>query len=333
MIATDLARAALLSAIPLAAWLGALRIELLVIIAFLAETCTVFFDIADLAYLPALVRKDDLVEANSRLEATASGAQVVGPALSGLTIRLVGAPAAILVDAVSYLASALFLSRIRAAEPPPHRATNAHLMREVVDGLAALWRNAVLRALALAMGLLNLGGFIFLSIYVLYMTRELGLDAAAVGFVFASGGVGALLGSVAAAPARARWGVGRVLVGSLVLFGLFGMTVPLAVLFPRYALPLIVASELLQWLALIVYQINAVSLRQAVAPAALMGRINGSMRFITWGFRPIGSLIGGYLGTRIGLPATLVVGAFGMLIAFAPLLASPVLNWQDIAES
>jgi predicted MFS family arabinose efflux permease len=171
---------------------------------------------------------------------------------------------------------------------------------------------------------MNVAGFLFLSIYVLYMTRELGLGAEAVGLVFAAGGVGALLGSISAGSARGRWGVGRVLLGSQILFGFFGMLVPLAVLFPDAALPLVVAAEFLQWVMVLVFSVNSVSLRQAITPDRLLGRVNGTMRFIVWGSRPIGSLLGGYLGSRIGLPATLVVGAFGMLIAFVPLLVSPI---------
>ena len=114
------------------------------------------------------------------------------------------------------------------------------------------------------------------------------------------------------------------LLGSQVLFGLFGMLVPLAVLFPDAALPLVVAAEFLQWVMVLIFSINAVSLRQAITPDRLLGRVNGTMRFIVWGSRPIGSLLGGYLGSRIGLPATLVVGAFGMLLAFVPLLTSPI---------
>ena len=158
------------------------------------------------------------------------------------------------------------------------------------------------------------GRFLFLSIYVLYMTRDLGLGAEAVGLVFAAGGVGALLGSVSAGPARGRWGVGRVLLGSQILFGLFGMLVPLAVLFPDAALPLVVAAEFLQWVMVLVFSVNAVSLRQAITPDRLLGRVNGTMRFIVWGSQPIGSLLGGYLGSRNGLPATWSSAAFGMLI-------------------
>ena len=325
MIAADIARAGLLVTIPVAAWFGALRIELLIVVAFLAETFTVFFDIAYLSYIPSLVSRDQLVEANSRLEATASGAQVVGPALGGTLVRILGAPVALLVDSFSYIISAALLWRIRAAEETPERNDASLTQRaEIGQGLRAVWQSPVLRALALSSTVMNLAGFLFLSIYVLYLTRDLGLGAEAVGLVFAAGGAGALLGSVAAGPLRSRWGVGRVLLGSQILFGLFGMFVPLAVLIPGAALPLVVAAEFLQWVMVLVFSINAVSLRQAITPDRLLGRVNGTMRFIVWGSRPIGSLLGGYLGGLMGLPMTLVVGAFGMLLAFVPLLVSPI---------
>jgi len=325
MIAADIARAVLLVTIPVAAAFGALRIELLVAIAFLVESFTVFFDIAYLTYVPSLVSREDLVEANSRLEATASGAQVIGPALGGATVRILSAPLALLIDALSYVVSATLIWRIRAHEASPERTDSTMSLRaEIGQGLRAVWQSPVLRALALSSTVLNVAGFLFLSIYVLYMTRELGLGAEAVGLVFAAGGVGALLGSICAGPARGRWGVGRVLLGSQFLFGFFGMLVPLAVLFPHAALPLVVAAEFLQWVMVLVFSVNSVSLRQVITPDRLLGRVNGTMRFIVWGSRPIGSLLGGYLGGQIGLPATLVVGAFGMLIAFVPLLASPI---------
>jgi len=325
MIAADIARTVLLITIPVAAAFGALRIELLVAIAFLVESFTVFFDIAYLTYIPSLVSREGLVEANSRLEATASGAQVIGPALGGTLVRVVGAPLALVVDALTYLVSAALIWRIRAHEALPERTGAPMSLRaEIGQGLRAVWQSPVLRALALSSTVMNVAGFLFLSIYVLYMTRDLGLGAEAVGLVFAAGGVGALVGSVSAGPARSRWGVGRVLLGSQFLFGLFGMLVPLAVLFPHVALPLVVAAEFLQWVMVLIFSVNSVSLRQAITPDRLLGRVNGTMRFIVWGSRPIGSLLGGYLGSRIGLPATLVVGAFGMLIGFVPLLTSPI---------
>lgn len=324
MIAADVGRFALLAAIPIAAWRGLLSVEVLIVIAFLVETLTVFFDVAYLAFLPSLVADDQLVEANSRLEASASASRVIGPAFGGSLVRLLGAPNAMMVDALSYLASALILVRIRVKERGLSAEAQGGIWRQIGEGLSYLGRDPILRALALASGAVNLGGYVFLSIYVLYLTRTLGLDAGAVGLVFAMGGIGALIGSVLATPARRMWGTGPAILGSLFCFGFFGLTVPLAVVFPRSALPLIVAAECLQWLALTIYTINAVTLRQEITSEALLGRVNGGMRVLGAGMWPLGALLGGFLGDTIGLPATLVVGAFGMLAAFLPLLASPI---------
>lgn len=324
MIAADIGRAALLATIPLAAWLGALSIELLIAVAFLDGALKVFFDIAYLAYVPTLVSRSQLVEANSKLEATASGAQVVGPALGGAMVRLLGAPLAILADALTFLASALFLRGIRAQEPAPEPTRGSSVLSEVANGCGVVWRNGVLRALALASAVTNFGAFIFLAVYVLYLTRTLGLGPGAVGLVFALGGVGALFGSLLAGTIRARWGIGPTLVSSLALFGVFGLTILPAVVFPRYALPLILVAEFMQWVVVVIFDINAMSLRQTITPDRLLGRVNGTMRFVVWGIRPAGSLLGGYLGGRIGLPAALAVGGLVMLVSFAPLLVSPI---------
>lgn len=320
LIAADIVRCLLLLAVAFVTFQGALSIMFLVGVAFLIESCTVFFDLAYVAYVPSLMAKDQLVGANSRLEASASASQIVGPAVGGAAIRLLGAPIALLFDAISYFASALLLTRIRASEVVLQRTEESHIVTEIREGLAFLWANRVLRGLALANGMVNLGGYIFLAVYILYMVRELHLDPGAIGLVLATGGGGALAGAIAAAPAQRRWGTAPVLIGSLVMFGVSGLTVPLAVLFPAIALPMIVASEVLQWFAIVVFSVNAVTVRQSISPPQMLGRINGSMRVLTFGLRTVASLLGGLLGSRIGLPATLVVGAFGMLFSFLPLL-------------
>jgi MFS family permease len=330
LVAADLGRAAVLAAVPLAALLDALRIELLWAVAFLVGSLTVLFDVAYLAYLPTLVRRDQLLEGNAKLEASASVGQVAGPGLAGALVGLLTAPVAILLDALSYLASALFLGRIRTPEPAAAPAAESHVWREIGEGLGAVRRDRVLRALAACAATTNLFGFAFLAIYVLYMTRELGLGATGVGLVFALGGVGALAGAVLAGPITRRLGVGRTTIGAQALFGLFGLTVPLAVLFPGIALPMVAAAEFSQWLALLVFQVNAVSLRQARAPARLRGRVNATMRFLISGMQPVGSLLGGLLGGWLGLAPTLVLAIVGMMLGVLWLLASPLPALHDL---
>lgn len=330
LIATDLGRAVLLSIIPLAAWQGWLSMPVLYAVALSAGTFTVFFDVAYLSYVPTLVGRDDLVSANGKIESTASAAQILGPGLGGVLIRVAGGPFAVLLDAISFLVSAALLWRVCSDEPPPTPKHERRPFRhELGEGVATIRVSPVLRGLVLAASTVSLSGYAFLAVYVLYLTRDLGLDAGQVGLVFAIGGVGALIGATLAAPARRRFGIGPSILGGLCLFGVTGLLVPLAVLAPDYALPLVIAAEFLQWLALMVYEVNAVSLRQTIVPDRLAGRVNGAWRFVAGGLRPVGSLLGGALGAAIGLPLTLVIGEVGMLLAFVWLLFSPIVRLRD----
>jgi MFS family permease len=325
MMAADLGRAAILLTIPMAAIFDALTMWVLYLVAFAAGTLTVCFDVSCISFLPTLVDRAKLVEANSKLEASASIAQVTGPGLGGLLVSLLTAPFAIVVDAASFLASALFLSRIRTPEPT-QAATHERpdIISEIRDGLRHVVHQPVLRALVGCSAVTNLFGYAFLAVYVLYMVEDLGLGSTAIGFVFATGGVGAFLGALLAGPAARRFGTGWTLIGAQFGFGLTGMLVPIAVLVPRFALPLVVASEFLQWLTLLVYIVNALSLRQSLTDHPIQGRVNATFTTVARGMQPLGSLLGGWLGSRIGLPWTLVVGEVGMFVAFSWLLASPL---------
>lgn len=330
LIGADIGRGLLLSIVPLAAWQGWLSMPVLYGAALAAGMLTVFFDVAYLSYVPTLVGRDDLVSANGKIESTASAAQIVGPGLGGVLVRVAGGPIAVLLDAVSFLASAALLWRIRSDEPPPApRHERRPFRAELGEGVATIRVNPVLRGLVLAASTVNLSGYAFLAVYVLYMTRDLGLNAGEIGLVFSTGGVGALIGATLSGPARRWFGIGRSILVGLFLFGFTGLLVPLAVLIPDHALPLVVAAEFLQWLALMIYQVNAVSLRQAIVPDRLAGRVNGAWRFVAGGLRPVGSLLGGALGAAIGLPLTLVVGEVGMLLAFVWLLFSPIVRLRD----
>jgi len=323
LITADLGRAALLVTIPLASVLGLLRIEILYVVAFSAGVLTVLFDVSYLAFVPSLVAREWLVEANSKLEATSAAAQVVGPGLGGLLVGMLGAAFAVLIDALSFVASAMFISGVRVAEPAPADGRTG-VAAEIGEGLRVVLTRTILRVLAGCSATTALFGRMFLAVYVLYMTRDLGLGSVGVGLVFATGGLGALAGSLVASPVARRFGPGPTMITAQLLFGLTGMAVPLAVLVPRVALPMIVASEFGQWMAVTVYYVSAVSVRQAMIPDHLQGRVNATMRFLFGGARPIGALIGGALGGVIGLPLTLVVAEFGMLLAFLWLLLSPV---------
>jgi predicted MFS family arabinose efflux permease len=312
-----------------AAAIDRLGMPLLYAVALLAGTLTVFASVAYVSYLPSLVERADLADGNGKLEASRSGAQIVGPGLGGALIGIAGAPVALVVDAASFLFSALLLGRIRTTEPPPHPRTEGNVWREIGEGLGVVRRHAVLRPLVLCTATTEFFAFVFFAVYVLYFIRELGLSEAEIGLVFATGGVGALIGAVVAAPLGRRYGQGPSIVVAQLLFGISGLVIPLAALFPAIALEMVVASEFAQWLFIMVVNVNAVSLRQALTPDRLRGRVNASFRFLVVGPQPLGSLLGGALGGLIGLPWTLVIGELGMLLAVLWLVASPLLRLRE----
>lgn len=325
MIGADLLRALISLIIPLAALFDRLSIPLLCIVLFMLGSLTIVFDVANLSYIPSLVRRSELVAANSRLEATTSSAQVVGPAVGGMLVGLLTGPGALLIDAGSFIVSALALRRIEKPElEPAAPAVHEPLRERIGGGLRFVMDNPVLRALAACSAASNLAGFAFLAVYVAFMARELGLSDFEIGLVFATGGIGALVGSILAGKCANRWGTGPALIRAQLGFGLTGLLVPLAVLFPAAALPLVVAAEFLQWLTLLIYAVNAVSLRQRLATDEMQGRLHATFAVLTRGVQPIGSILGGLIASVIGLSLTLVVSEIGMLLAALILVRSPL---------
>jgi MFS family permease len=335
MVVADLGRAALLAIVPAAWFLDVLQIELLYVLAFLVGVLTTLFDVAYLSLLPSLVRRDQIIEANSKLQASASAAQVAGPGIAGILVGLITAPWAIAVDAVSFLFSALFLTRIRVEEARPEPdagPADRSVRREIGEGLRVVWNHPLLRPMTLTASTNTLFGFVFLSVYVLYMVRDLGFGPGSVGLVLGLGGVGALLGAFLAEPFARRIGVGPAIVLGRVLFGVGGLAVVAAFSVPGYEVPLVLFAEFFQWLVLVVADVNQVSLRQSVTPDRLLGRVNATTRFAVAGVIPIGSLLGGLLGETIGLRGALLVGVFGMLGSCVFVFFSPLRSLHELPE-
>jgi MFS family permease len=335
LIAGDLGRAAALLSIPVAYQLDALTIGQLYAVGFVTGVLTVFFDVAYQSYLPALVEPDQLLEGNSKLEISRSGAQIAGPGLAGGLIDLVTAPVAVLADALSFALSAAFVGAIRRGEAAPQRAP-AHerrgsMRREMAEGLRYVLGHRLLRPIAACTATANLFNAVIFAVVILYMVRQLGLRPAAIGLVFAAGNVGFLAGAIVSGRLAARTGIGRAIVVGEAVGALGALAIPLA---PRQAaVPLLVAGMAVSTFGGTVYNVNQVSLRQAITPARLHGRMNATMRFMVWGTLPLGSLLGGALGTAIGLRPTLWVGAAGGLVAVLPVALSPVRSLAAIADA
>jgi MFS family permease len=331
LIVADIGRALLLGSIPLAAVLGVLRIEQLYVVGFCTGILTVLFDVADQSYLPALVSRGHLVEGNSKLEMSRSVAQIAGPGVGGALVQLVSAPIAILVDAVSFLASAVCLATIRAREAAPvrHAHGGGSIWAELREGLVVVLGNPHLRSIAGCTATTNLFGNGMMAVYVLYATRELGIGPALLGIILAAGGPGALLGALLAGRMANRFGLGATIIGASLVGGLANLLVPLAS-GPELAIAaLLLLASFVGGISNPVYNINQVSLRQAITPDRLQGRMNASVRFIVWGTIPIGALIGGALGDAIGLRPTLALMAACSVLATLWILFSPVRRLKE----
>lgn len=330
LLGADLGRAVLLGSIPVAALLGLLRLEQLYVVGFLVGICTVFFDVAYQSFLPSLVGRKQLVEGNSKLEMSRSVMQLTGPGLAGLLVQLVTAPLAIVVDALSFLASMLSLSMIRTSEavPAPH-AERRNIWAEIGEGLHRVLGDRFLRPIAACTGSLNLCNGMINAVYALYLIRELGIQPAALGIIVALGSAGAFLGTLLAERAARQFGLGPAIVGTVLLSGSAHLLIPLAGTLLLLTVPLLVVSRALFGFGNTIFTINQLSLRQAITPDRFQGRVNASMRFLAWGTLPIGSLLGGALGGTIGLGATLLIAAVGNLLSCLWMLFSPVYSLHE----
>ena len=327
MIAADVGRALALATVPLAHHLDVLSMAQLFAVVLVVGVLTVFFDVAYQSYLPTLVDREHLVEGNSKLELSRSGAQVAGPGLGGGLVGWVGAATAVWLDAASFLVSALALVGIGKPEETPDREADAagtpiRLRTQIAEGVRYVWRHPYLRPMAFCTGTFNLFGTMSYSIVLVFAVRELDVSAGRMGLVVAAGNLGFVVGAALTRRITARLGVGRTIWISGLVSGLGPWLLGLAT--PGTATVLLIAGFAIGSAGIPAYNINQVSLRQAITPARLQGRMHATMRFVVWGTMPLGGVLGGTLGSLIGLRATLLVAAGGTTVAFLWVLFSPV---------
>lgn len=325
LVWADLGRAVLLGSIPCAALLGALGMGQLYIVVFLAGVLTIIFDVSHMSFLPSLVEPAQLVEGNSKLQTTFSLAYVLGPGLAGSLVALATAPIAIAADALSFLVSALFIGLIRVTGATL-RAPSRHetVRRQIGEGLRTVFGTPVLRAIALYLGAHFLFVSAILSLLTLYASRDLGVPPALIGVIFAAIGVGYLLGALLGRAVARRFGLGPASVGGAVLNGVAALLIPLAGGQGIVSVALLVASQLLLGLGIMVNDVGETSLRQALTPDHLRGRVNATIRVAAWGPSLFGALLGGVLGQIVGPRLTLLVMGMGLLCAPLWLIFSPI---------
>lgn len=354
VIRTDLLRGLLLLTIPLAAAFGVLSFWLLATVTVVVMALTVWFDIAYMSYVPGLVQRGNLMQANTIMESSRSGAQVVGPSVGGVLVQVLNAPTALVLDAASYFASGFAVWRIRAPEvvaaeepssaatggpadgPAPTPRLGARLRSvggSIHEGLAFVGGHRILRPLAVAIGINNLAWAAELTLYVLFMRRGLGLSPALIGITLAATGPGALLGSMLAGRTARRFGLSGAIIGGLGLFAGSALLIPFAPHAPAAGVPVLMLAAVGMAAGGQICAVNVLTTRQTITPDRLLGRVNASFRFVALGVSPLGSLLGGLLGTTLGLRQGLLIAICGMFAAPIIVLLSPVRRVRTMADA
>jgi len=324
LIGCQLVLAVLTLSVPVAGWLGVLRLEHLFVLQGVGGALAVLSNTASQAHLPGLVQTVHLVEANAKLETSRSVTRIIGPSVAGTLVQLVGGPTAILVDALSFAFSAACLFRIRVPEAPPAARARRGLWAEIQEGLHLVLGHRLIRPIVVALALYNAFAAAFTAIEVLFMIRDLGLNPALVGIVLAGGGVGGVVGGVCAEQASRRFGIGRAIVVGAILLSVAHVAAPLAIGGPLVTAPLLFGASMLANFGLVIYSVNRASLIQQLVPAHAMGRVAATQQVVIIATVPIGAVVGGMLGEALGLRPTLGLAAAGTIVATLTLLLSPL---------
>ena len=333
LIVGDAARALLLALIPILWALHDLRVWHLLVLSFVIAVFTVFFDVAYQSYLPALIQREHLVDGNSKLQLTASVAQVSGPPLAGGLMTAIGAANAILADCASFVLSTLFMLSMQHRESPPKPEPGQQhpkMWPQVKEGLNWVVGHPWLRSIAMCTGTSNFFSTLSNAILILYMARSLHLSKLEITVVFVAMPAGSIAAGLFTNRVNRRIGVGRTIMTTTTTSSVAGLCYPLA---PHsFSMPVLMLGGALFGFGAVAYNITQVSLRQAITPERLQGRMNAAMRWIVWGTIPLGTLLGGGVATWFGLHDALWVGGIGNTLAILPIAFSSVRRVQEMPE-
>jgi MFS family permease len=333
MIVCNLGRMAGLASIPLAFFLSSLTLYQLYAVAAVNGIFTVFFEICYQSYLPVLIDREDLVEGNSKLQTSASGAQVAGPALAGFVYQLVGGAITIAVDAIGYLISALSLISIRKREARPEGNSptgRPDFFAEMKEGIRIVFDNAMLWRITACTATSNFGSAIVGAVFVIFLLNILSFSPVLIGLLGTVGAVGFLLGTVVTPIVTKRLGLGMAIAipaGITVI----NMAAPLAIY--GHAFLIVGTIGLITGIMLPIYNINQVSLRQTIVPDRIQGRMNATVRTINWGTMPVGAIIGGTLGTTVGVIGTILIGGALQGAAVLWIVSKHVIHLKEMPKS
>jgi MFS family permease len=333
MIAADLGRAALIASIPVAYALGFLSMPQLYVVGFLAGSLAVIFDLSWNTLFVVVTERERYVEAMALLNGSRSLASVAGPTVGGLLVQVLGAPLAMLGDAISYLGSVVFLRRIKATEPPIEHEEGSTRER-LLAGLAFAIGDRIMRPTLLSIATVNLFTFASSALFILYATTTLGVSPGALGLALGTGSVGAVIGAIVATRIGRRVGLGPAYALGLLIFPVSLLLIPLAG--PDMPMTLILAllfgSEFGAGFGVMILDINVGAIIYARTPDRIRARASGAFRFINYGVRPIGALFGGLLGGAIGVREAIWVTTIAAVGGVLFLIGSPVLRLRDLPE-
>ncbi len=329
LIAMDLLRAAVLATIPVAAWLHLLSMAQLYLAAAVVGAASVLFQIADHAYLPGLVARERLTEANASLSATESVSEVAGPALAGVLFQWFAGPFAVAINAITYLVSAAFLGAIVGREPAPKVHGQTHWRSDITDGVSAAMSEPRVAPLLFLTGSNALFGSFFAALYILFALKTLGLTPAMLGVTIAAGGVGGIAGAVVAPRLARLLGAGPAIVAAAAGAALFNLLIPLAPASPYPGMAFLGAAQVFGDALAVTAAVLAASLRQTLLPQAVLGRVAATFQAAGGGMAVVGALTGGVLGGLIGPRAALFIGAGGLLVGPLVVALSPLRQYRE----
>jgi MFS family permease len=328
MIFTALGRALLLATIPIAYAFDALTLTQLYVVSFVIGTLSVFFFVSYSTLFVSLVPRERYLEANSLLNGSRALSYVGGPSAGGLLVQLLSAPGALVADALSFVGSALAMASISPAEPPTEKAERGH----VKAGMRYIWRSPIIRALLLATATINFFNFVFWALFILYVTRTLGVGPGVLGLVLGAASVGGVIGSLVTGRLTRRIGVGPAFALGCVLFPAPLVLVPLAGGSDWTILACLFAAEFGSGFGVMILDIASGTIKAALVPDRLRARVSGAYMVVNYGVRPVGAIVGGALGTWIGLRTTLWIASLGAIVGALWLLPSPVLQLRELPE-
>lgn len=331
LIWTNMIQVIALGSIPAAFFLGILTLYQLFIVTLIMSATIVFFNVAYTAYLPTLIAREDLVEGNSKLETSSSAAAVVGPPIAGWLIQILGAAFSIMADAFGTLFAAVAILSIRKPEPPPSPSTGRQFWGELKDGVRVVAQTPALRNLAVCTSILNIGNTMFLAVFYLFIYDQLKMSPLVAGITLGLGGVGVVVGAVAAPKLLKTIGLGSSLIAALVINGIGRLAVQTSMYGPNVWV--LAPLWLIANIGIPIYNINQVSFRQILVADNLQGRMNATLRTFGYGAATLGALLGGIVGAQYGIVTAMTAGALIAILAAPIIFFGPVGRLHEMPQN